>query len=122
MKKLHIDNTSSGPVRYTNADSVQAVANASFGVGYIKGVRSMMIETNTFNPVANGPVNPPAGCIEPKDVTFEEAKKQIMQYFLDHHGENIDYGDLMDVLNIHLSLIVEVCAELESEGKIAAID
>lgn len=82
----------------------------------------MITVTNTFHPVANNPLVPPASCIEPENLTFEEAKKKIEQYFFDHHGEDIDYGDLMDDLNIHLSLIVDVCSELESEGKIAGVD
>jgi hypothetical protein len=46
------------------------------------------------------------------------AKEKVAQYFLDHNGEDIGYDELMDALNIHLPLIVDVCAELESEGKI----
>jgi hypothetical protein len=122
MAKWHIDKASAAPVQFFNLDSVQTVASTSFGVGYISGVHAMISGTNTLNPVPNIPVNPPTACIEPKDMAFGEAKKQIRQYFLDHHGENIDYGDLMDALNIRLSLIVDVCEQLEMEGEIAGVN
>ena len=100
---------------------MQAVANTSFSVGYVSGV-CYMIGTNTTNLTANKPVNPPGVCIEPEETTFKDAKKKIRQYFLNHHGEDIDYGDLMDALNIHLPLIVDVCGELENEGKIVEVN
>ncbi len=59
---------------------------------------------------------------EPRDIALKEAKKEIAEYFKTHDGEDIDYVDLMDALNIHLPLIVEACAKLEREGKIAAVD
>ena len=106
---------------YYNDYSIKTTANATFfGLGYVLGVK-FMIGTSTFNPIESN-VNPPNACIVPKDITFKKAKEKVGQYFLDHHGENIDYGDLMDALNIHLPLIVDVCAELESEGKIAGIN
>lgn len=107
---------------YYNNYSIKTTANAAcFGLGYVLGVQSVIMETSTFNPIESN-VAPPDACIVPKDITFKKAKEKVCQYFLDHHGENIDYGDLMDALNIHLPLIVDVCAELESEGKIAGIN
>ena len=108
-------------ISYYDDYSIKSVAKATFfGLGYLSGVKSM-IGTNTFNPIASN-ISPPNACIAPEDITFEEAKEKVGQYFFDHHGENIDYGDLMDALNIHLPLIVDVCAELESEGKIAGVN
>lgn len=108
-------------IRYNDDYSIQAIATSSFGIGYISGVYQTIM-LGIYAPASNDSIEPPLSCIDPVDITFEEAKKGIAQYFTDHHGENIDYGDLMDALNIHLSLIVDVCAELESEGKIAGVD
>ena len=108
-------------IQYYNNYSIGATAKATFfSLGYVLGAKAMT-GTSTFNPIERN-INPPSSCIVPKDITFKKAKEKIGQYFLDHHGENIDYGDLMDILNIHLPLIVDVCAELESEGKIAGIN
>lgn len=108
-------------IRYYEDYSIQTVSIATFfGLGYVLGAKSM-IDTSTISPIAIN-VNQPNACIAPEDITFEEAKEKVCQYFLDHHGKNIDYGDLMDALNIHLPLIVDICAELESEGKIAGIN
>ncbi len=122
MEKWPINKESTALGRHYNEYSIQAVANTSFGLGYVSGVHAMMIGTNTFDTVAGNPFSPPDVCVEPEDMTFEEAKNKIRQYFLDHHGEDIDYGDLIDALNIHLPLIVDVCDELESEGKIAEVN
>ena len=101
---------------------IQTVVNTSFSIGYVSGVQAMMIGTNTFSPVASDSISLPNAWVEPEDMAFEEAKKKVEQYFLDHHGDEIDYVDLMDALNIHLPLIVDACDELESEGKIAGVN
>ena len=106
---------------YCNDYSIKTEANAAFlCFGYALGVKSMIGTSTSIQNEINA--NPPDACIVPEDITFKKAKEKVGQYFLDHHGENIDYGDLMDALNIHLPLIVDVCAELESEGKIAGIN
>jgi len=108
-------------MRYKTDYSIKTETNATFFVlGMALGVNSMIV-TSSFNQNESN-ANPPNTCMVPKDITFKKAKEKIGQYFLDHHGKNIDYGDLMDALNIHLPLIVDVCAELESEGKIAGIN
>lgn len=59
---------------------------------------------------------------EPRCISVNQAKNEIAEYFKAHDGENVDYVDIMDALNIHLPLIVDACAKLEKEGKIAAVD
>lgn len=59
------------------------------------------------------------GCLEPG---IDEAKSLIKRYFEHHHGEIIDYADLLDHFEFPLPLIVRACEELEEEGKIAGVD
>ena len=54
--------------------------------------------------------------------TLEAAKVMIKDYFEQHHGEVIDYVDLVRALDFPLPLIVDACEELEKEGKIAGVD
>jgi DNA-binding MarR family transcriptional regulator len=57
-----------------------------------------------------------------EDVPIKEAKARIKGYFEEHHGEDLDYGDLREALCIALPTIVEACDQLEREGKIAGVD
>ncbi|MCF8083008.1 MAG: hypothetical protein K9M96_07930 [Deltaproteobacteria bacterium] len=63
-----------------------------------------------------------ADVIEARDISFEDAEEEIARYFRDHHGENIDCGDLMEDLNIAPGIIMKVCEKLEEENKIASVD
>jgi hypothetical protein len=54
--------------------------------------------------------------------TLETAKVLIKDYFEQHHGEVIDYVDLVNVLDLPLPLIVDACEDLEKEGRIATVD
>jgi hypothetical protein len=54
--------------------------------------------------------------------TLDAAKVMIKDYFEQHHGEIIDYVDLVRAMDFPLPLIVEACEELEREGKIAGVD
>jgi hypothetical protein len=56
-----------------------------------------------------------------KDISYGQAKEEIMVYFVAHHGENIDAADIQEVLNIDISLVLEILDELEHEGKIKTI-
>ncbi len=94
-----------------------------FNLGLMSGVqRATTMESIISNSVEEKPIHTSPYWIEPEEMTLEEAKSRIERYFSDHHGENIDYGDLMENLNIYLPLIVEACEELEREGKIAKVD
>ena len=53
---------------------------------------------------------------------LETAKVMIKDYFEQHHGEVIDYVDLLNAFDLPLPLIVEACEELEKEGQIAGVD
>ena len=54
--------------------------------------------------------------------SVETAKIIIKEYFEQHHGEVIDYVDLVNALDLPLPLIVQACEGLEREGKIAGVD
>lgn len=54
--------------------------------------------------------------------SIETAKIIIKEYFEQHHGEIIDYVDLVKAMELPLPLIVQACEQLEKEGKIAGID
>ena len=54
--------------------------------------------------------------------TIETAKVMIKDYFEQHHGQVVDYVDLVNVFDLPLALIVDVCEALEREGKIAGVD
>ena len=48
----------------------------------------------------------------------EEAKQMIRKLFK-QRGE-LDYIDITDALDLDLKMVVEICAELEEEGRIEA--
>ncbi len=56
-----------------------------------------------------------------RDITYRQAKKEIIKYFSDHHGENINAADIQESLHIDISLALEICDELERERKIKVV-
>ncbi len=48
-----------------------------------------------------------------------ESKEKIKRLFKER--KELDYWDIMQALNLDLDLIVELCEELEEEGKIEGI-
>jgi hypothetical protein len=78
----------------------------------------------TWNVEKGGPMN--SSEAETIDEHFtpsiETAKVMIKDYFQQHHGQVIDYADLMNILALPLVLIVDACEALEREGKIAGVD
>ncbi|MGC9194010.1 MAG: hypothetical protein ACP5IL_00985 [Syntrophobacteraceae bacterium] len=54
--------------------------------------------------------------------SMETTKIIIKEYFEQHHGETIDYVDLVSALDLPLPLIVQACEQLEQEGKIDGVD
>ncbi len=57
-----------------------------------------------------------------EDISLKDAKIKIKLYFEEHHGESVEYLELIEQLKIPLPRIVEACGELEKEGKIAPVD
>jgi len=56
-----------------------------------------------------------------REISYEQAKEEIAQYFVDHDGENIDPADIQGALGIDIMLAIAVCKDLEQEGKIKGI-
>ena len=56
-----------------------------------------------------------------RDLSFTEAKKEIRQYFKQHHGEDINAADLEENLGIDFELATKACESLEKEGKIKGV-
>lgn len=54
--------------------------------------------------------------------TIQTAKVMIKDYFEQHHGQVIDYVDLVNAFDLPLALIVDACQALEREGQIAGVD
>ena len=55
------------------------------------------------------------------DITYRQAKKEIIKYFSEHHGGNIDAAEIQEVLHIDISMAIEICDELERNGKIKSV-
>jgi chromosomal replication initiation ATPase DnaA len=53
-----------------------------------------------------------------REISLAQAKKEIRQYFKQHHGEDITAADIEDELGIDFELASEVCESFEREGKI----
>jgi hypothetical protein len=56
-----------------------------------------------------------------RDIGRKEAKKEIRKFFKEHHGESIDPSVIVENLRIDIGLAIELCAELEREGKIRSL-
>lgn len=53
-----------------------------------------------------------------RELSRDEAKKEIKKLFEDNDGKSLDYGDIMRELKLDLKLVVELCSELAKEGEI----
>lgn len=58
---------------------------------------------------------------ELREVSYEDAKREIKQYFEAHHGENIDAADLQEVLGIDIQMAIQICQDLDRDGQIKAL-
>lgn len=94
-----------------------AATTASFGFGYLYGIQTML----NIKALPNTETQPSGRIIEIRDIDRDQAKREIRQYFSDHHGENIDAADLQEALGINVFLAAEICEELEQEGKIKGL-
>jgi hypothetical protein len=97
---------------------LQGVTVISYVTGYVHGVTAAKSleerrEEEDMNSACQSAL---------EDVPIKEAKARIKGYFEEHHGEDLDYGDLREALCIALPTIVEACDQLEREGKIAGVD
>lgn len=56
--------------------------------------------------------------IEIREIPYDQAKKEIRQFFTDHHGEYFDAADIQEELGIDIDLAFDVLEALRKEGKI----
>ncbi|HEA68365.1 MAG TPA: hypothetical protein ENI07_16320 [Desulfobacterales bacterium] len=56
--------------------------------------------------------------LEIRNVSYGQAKKEIVRYFKEHHGEHLTAADLEEKLGIDFWLCDQVCEYLTKEGKI----
>lgn len=65
--------------------------------------------------------NPDDEILELRDISRDQAKKEIAAYFEDHHGEIFNEADLQEALKISIWMIIDICTELEEGGEIRGI-
>lgn len=58
------------------------------------------------------------GILEIRDISYDQAKSEIRQFFLDHHGEEFTAADIEELLGVEFEMALAICEELENEGKI----
>ena len=58
---------------------------------------------------------------ELRQVSHEDAKREIKQYFQAHHGKSIDAADLQEALGIDIQMVIQICQDLEREGQIKGL-
>lgn len=56
--------------------------------------------------------------IEIRAIPYDQAKKEIRQFFKDHHGEHFDAADIQERLGIDIVVAINVLETLREEGKI----
>ncbi len=95
-------------------NNYNAISQTSLVIGYNIGRWIQMIQQTQAHDDNH--------VIPVQNYSLEEMKVIIKDYFDKKHGENIDYGELMDEFNFPLPMIVQACEELEQEGKIVALD
>lgn len=85
-----------------------------------KEVESLKQEIAEMKALLEGP-----GTAEPvfelREVSYEDAKREIKQYFEAHHGESIDAGDLQEALGIDIQMVIQICQDIERDGQIKAL-
>ena len=59
--------------------------------------------------------------IELRDIPREQAKREIRQYFNDHHGEDLYASDVGDALSLDVFLADDLMTELVEDGEIKAV-
>ncbi len=97
---------------------LRTVTVISYTTGYVHGIMATGVTSEQ-----QGEEDMNSACQSTlEDMPIEEAKARIKSYFEEHHGEDLDYGDLREALCIALPIIVEACDQLEQEGKIAGVD
>ena len=56
--------------------------------------------------------------IKLRKISYEQAKKEIKEYFKNHHGKKIDAADIQENLHINICDAIGILDVLEAEGNI----
>jgi hypothetical protein len=59
--------------------------------------------------------------IKLRDLSYEDARSEIIKFFKENDGEKLDASDIQEYLGIDITLAIQICDDLESEGKIKTI-
>lgn len=59
--------------------------------------------------------------IEIRRITYKKAKKEIADFFQEHHGKELNAADVQESLGIDIEMAIRVCDDLEKEGKIKQV-
>ena len=80
-----------------------------------KEMKSLREELNELKNIVAGITG--ADVITIRDIPYEKAKREIRQFFADHHGGDFNAADMEEKLGIDFDMALEICQELENEGK-----
>jgi hypothetical protein len=53
--------------------------------------------------------------IEAREVSVEDAKREIVELFKQRRGQDLYYSDIAEALNLDFSTVIAACGELENE-------
>ena len=97
-------------------DYWRMTTSLSFSQGFKQGVEVMR---KLYDQQTATPDRPEA---EQCNLSIDDAKAIIKNFFNLRHGEVFDYIDIASETELPLASIVAACQALEREGKIAAVD
>ncbi len=76
----------------------------------ISDIKAQLEEMSPFLAPDNG--------VELRDISYDQAKCEMADYFLKNDGREIGYEELIETLQLDPVRVVEICDELVREGKI----
>jgi len=56
--------------------------------------------------------------IKIRDIPYDQAKREIISYYEEHHGEEISPSDIEEALGIEFEMASAICYELVKENQI----
>lgn len=81
----------------------------------VKALKEIIIQNNRcFDPEGSE-------IIHLRDITRDQAREEIKEYFEAHHGENLYSHDITKALCIDLEMVDDVLEEMEREGQVKEV-
>ena len=56
--------------------------------------------------------------VEARDISVEQAKREILELFEQRNGKNVYYGDAAEALHLSISTVMQAFEELRNEDQI----